>query len=173
MLRRRGYSGRVRIVVMGVTGCGKTTVGSRLADAIGADFLDGDDLHPPSNVFKMAGGEALTDEDREPWLDAVGAWLAARESGVIACSALKRAYRDRLRAAADGVFFLHLAAPMSAITRRVEERSATTDHFAGSDLLASQYAALEPLQGDEDGFTIDVNKCDPAQAVAFARQVIA
>ncbi len=163
----------VRIVVMGVTGCGKSTVGSQLAESLGAQFGDADDLHSPDAVAKMASGEGLTDEDRWPWLDRVSQWLASHEHAVIACSALKRAYRDRLRAGAEGVFFVHLAAPASAIASRVEERSLTTDHFAGASLLASQYAALEPLQADEDGLTIDIAHSAPREAVEYARQVLA
>ncbi|WNM26761.1 gluconokinase [Demequina capsici] len=163
----------MRIVVMGVTGCGKSTVGARLAESLAVTFGDADDLHPEANVAKMSRGEPLTDDDRWPWLDEVGAWLAARPDSVIACSALKRVYRDRLRAAAEGVFFIHLSAPFTAISARVEERTRATDHFAGVDLLVSQYAALEPLQGDEDGLTIDIAHAAPAQAVEYARQVVA
>lgn len=158
---------------MGVTGCGKSTVGARLAESLGAEFGDADDLHPPENVDKMARGIPLSDDDRRPWLALVGEWLASRDHAVIACSALKRAYRDQLREAADGVFFVHLAAPFSAISARIEERTRTTDHFAGVDLLVSQFAALEPLQGDEDGLTVDIAKSTPQQAVDYTRQVIA
>ncbi len=163
----------MRIVVMGVTGCGKTTVGARLADSLGADFGDADDLHSAEAIAKMSRGEPLTDDDRWPWLDRVGEWLGDRGDAVIACSALTHAYRDRLRAAADGLFFVHLEAPEPALVRRLEERSRTTDHFAGAALLASQFEALEPLQSDEDGLTIDISHADPAQAVDYARQVLA
>ncbi len=158
---------------MGVTGCGKSTVGARLAGSLGAEFGDADDLHTDDAVAKMSRGEPLDDADRWPWLDRVGEWLNDRGDAVMACSALKRAYRDRLREETGGVFFVHLTAPRESLESRLHERTRTTDHFAGADLLGSQYEALEPLEGDEDGLTIDIANADPDQAVEYARQVLA
>ena len=144
-----------RFVVMGVSGCGKSVIGARLAAALGATFIDGDDLHPASNVAKMAAGTPLTDADRAPWLDQVGATLGAAEGvTIIGCSALKRIYRDRIRAAAGGaVMFLHLAADKALIAGRMGAR---TGHFMPPALLDSQFAALEPPGPDEAALTIDI-----------------
>jgi len=154
---------------MGVTGCGKSTVGARLAASLAMPFADADDFHPAANVAKMAAGTSLTDADRWPWLDAVGAWLASHPDAVVACSALKRAYRDRLRTAAGGVVFVHLSARQSVLAERVARRSAVEGHFAGVDLLSSQFAALEPLGFKEVGGTIDVSHLS---ADAVAHEVI-
>jgi len=147
----------MRVVVMGVTGCGKSTAGASLAASLGIPFADADDFHPASNVAKMAAGIPLVDGDRWPWLDAVGEWLSSHPDAVIACSALKRSYRDRLRDDAGAVVFVHLSARQSVLAERVARRSAVEGHFAGVDLLASQFAALEPLAFDEVGGTIDVS----------------
>ncbi|MBW1599862.1 gluconokinase [Streptomyces sp. JJ38] len=135
---------------MGVSGSGKTTVGTLLARRLGLPYAEGDAFHPPGNVAKMAAGTPLTDEDRVPWLEAVAEWLAERSGtgGVVACSALRRRYRDRLRAAAPGVFFVHLDAPREVIARRLAERRG---HVMPPSLLRSQFAALEPLDRDEPG----------------------
>jgi carbohydrate kinase (thermoresistant glucokinase family) len=162
----------MRVVVMGVTGSGKTTVAKAIADARGLAFVDGDDLHPPANVAKMSAGVPLTDDDRWPWLDAVGAWLQEHPDGVVACSALKRAYRDRLRESAAGVVFVHLAAPQSVLTARVERRLVEEGHFAGPDLLASQYAALEQLAFGEPGGVVDVSNAGPADVVEVALEIV-
>ncbi len=154
-----------RVVVMGVAGSGKTTVGRGLADALGVPFVDGDDLHPPANIAKMARGAPLDDDDRRPWLEAVGAWLAERPAGVVACSALKRSYRDLLRTAAPGAVFLHLSADRDAIVERVADRPG---HFMPASLVDSQFADLEPLGGDEAGATIDVGHLDVAASVCAA-----
>lgn len=144
----------VPIVVMGVSGSGKTTVGTRLADALGVDYAEGDEFHPPANVAKMAAGTPLDDADREPWLDALAGWLAERsgQGAVVTCSALKRVYRDRLRASAPDAFFLHLDLPRGELERRLAERRG---HFMPPSLLDSQLATLEPLEPDEDGSTVD------------------
>lgn len=142
--------GHVIVVVMGVSGAGKTTVGRALAARLGWPFLDADDLHPAANVAKMAAGQPLTDADRDPWLDAVGerlaAWAAEGRSGVVACSALRRRYRDRLATACEGVRFLHLDVPPEVARERVRRRAG---HFMPSSLLDSQYATLEPVAEDE------------------------
>jgi len=158
---------------MGVTGCGKTSAGSGVAEALGVPFADADDFHPASNVAKMAAGIALTDDDRGPWLDAVGAWLAGHQDAVVACSALKRSYRDRLRLMAGALVFVHLAARQSVIADRVRRRTDTEGHFAGVDLVASQFAALEPLGFDEVGGTIDVTHLDRATVATEIADLLA
>jgi len=162
----------MRVVIMGVTGSGKTTVARTVAANFGWDFADADDLHPAANIAKMAVGTALTDEDRWPWLDAVGAWLADHEDAVIACSALRRAYRDRLRAAAPGTTFVHLAAQQSVLAERVALRLEAEGHFAGPALLASQFATLEPLGFDEPGGTVDVSHADAHAASLSAAEIV-
>ncbi|PAX07383.1 gluconokinase [Sphingomonas lenta] len=139
---------------MGVSGAGKTAVGRALADALGCLFLEGDDFHPPANVEKMRAGEPLTDADRAPWLDSLADALAAHEAkgerSVLACSALRRRYRDRLAAAAPCRFVL-LDVPTHELARRLERRA---DHFMPAALLESQLATLEPLEPDENGCTL-------------------
>ena len=144
----------VRVVVMGVSGSGKSTVGRLVADALGAEFVDGDDLHPAANVAKMSQGIPLTDDDREPWLRAVGRTLAdgGQAGTVVACSALKRAYRDLIRSEAPGAFFAELDGDRALLA----ERMIRPGHFMPASLLDSQLAALEPLQPDEDGIRLDV-----------------
>lgn len=137
----------LRIVVMGVSGCGKTTVGLALAERLGASFVEGDQLHPQANVAKMAAGIPLTDADRWPWLDAVGAALAGDAPVVASCSALKRSYRDRLRTqAGTPLNFLHLAGDRAALAQRMAERPG---HYMPVSLLDSQLATLEPPSADE------------------------
>ena len=141
------------LVVMGVSGAGKSTVGIALASLLHVDFVDADALHPEANVAKMAAGTPLTDADRWPWLDLVGAALAdASETGlVVACSALKRSYRDAIRAAAPTTRFVHLTVPRAALTDRVARRA---DHFMPASLIDSQLETLEPLGPDEPGVTV-------------------
>lgn len=153
------------VVVMGVSGCGKSTVGAALAARLGLPFVDADDLHPAANVAKMAAGVPLDDEDRAPWLRAVGAWLADHPHGaVVACSALRRTYRDVLRAAAPGADFLHLAGDPSVVARRVGDRPG---HFMPTSLVASQVATLEPLGADERGVAVDLGLPVPTIVEAF------
>ncbi len=145
------------VVVMGVSGSGKSTVGAALAQRLRVPFADADDFHPPANIAKMTAGEALTDEDRGPWLDALGQWLAdhREEGGVISCSALKRSYRDRLRAQAPDLELLHLHGDREVIARRQASRPG---HFMPASLLTSQFQTLEPLADDEQGVVIDVDQ---------------
>ena len=145
----------MRIVVMGVTSTGKSLIGARLAEAVGGRFVDGDDLHPQANREKMIRGEPLDDRDRAPWLDRIGAALAAGEgTTVVACSALKRAYRDRIRMAAGQAVFVHLTGPRAVIAERMAER---TGHFMPVSLLDSQLATLEPPTPDERTVEVSID----------------
>ncbi len=140
---------------MGVSGSGKSTIGALVADALGVAFVDGDALHPLANVQKMAAGTPLTDDDRRPWLAKVGRVLADAEGTglVVACSALKRAYRDAIRAEAPGAIFLLLNGSREVLSGRLEGR---TGHFMPPSLLDSQLATLEPLQPDERSVVVDI-----------------
>ena len=145
------------VVVMGVSGSGKSTVGTALADRLGVPYADADDFHPAANVAKMSAGTPLTDEDRKPWLDAIADWLAERDGsggGVVSCSALRRRYRDRLRRASDSVFFVHLDGPESLLAERMAGRKG---HFMPSALLRSQLDTLEPLESDEPGRAVSID----------------
>ncbi|MXP23778.1 AAA family ATPase [Gordonia sp. HNM0687] len=147
---------RSSVVVMGVSGSGKSTVGMALARRLQVPFADADDFHSPQNVAKMSSGSALDDDDRRPWLDAVGQWLAEHaDGGVVSCSALKLSYRDQLRAHAPLVFFVHLDGPIEVITRRQASRPG---HFMPAALLESQFDTLEPLGSDEAGGVVDVDQ---------------
>jgi gluconokinase len=146
------------VIVMGVSGSGKTTVGAQMAEQLGWDFAEGDSFHPPENVAKMSSGIPLTDADRWPWLALLAEWidrhLDAGESGVVTCSALKRSYRDVLRKGHESaVLFLHLAGTREQLQERLENRRG---HFMPPGLLSSQLADLEPLGPDERGLTLDV-----------------
>jgi gluconokinase len=146
-----------RICVMGVAGVGKTVVGTQLARALGVAFLDGDDMHPPENVRRMARGIPLTDEDRRGWLAAIAERLArarrTRTGLVVSCSALKHTYRDILRSADPDVRFVHLTGDRALIAQRLSER---TGHFMPAALLDSQLATLEIPTAREDAWTFDV-----------------
>ncbi|WP_405946945.1 gluconokinase [Streptomyces prunicolor] len=143
------------VVVMGVAGTGKTTIGPLLAARLGVPYAEGDDFHPQANIAKMSAGVPLTDEDRWPWLDAIGGWAHGRAGlgGVVSSSALKRSYRDRLRAAAPGVVFVHLTGDRTLIEDRMAHRHG---HFMPTALLDSQFATLQPLEADEAGVAVDV-----------------
>jgi gluconokinase len=156
------------IVVMGVSGSGKSKVGAALAQRLRVPFADADTFHPEANVAKMAAGEPLTDDDRYPWLEAVGEWLAQHSNGgVISCSALKRKYRDQLRTHCSRIEFLHLSGSPELIGRRVAARSG---HFMPASLLKSQFDILEPLAADEDGVSIDVGNTVDAIIEGFLAQ---
>ena len=145
-----------RIVIMGVAGCGKSSVGTALSAATGLPYRDGDDLHPPANLARMAAGLPLTDADRWPWLDLVAAELAARAPLLIGCSALKRAYRDRIRQGAGGpVLFVHLSGSRAVIEARMAARRG---HFMPVTLLDSQFATLAPPGADEAHLTVDIDQ---------------
>lgn len=139
------------VVVMGVSGTGKSTIGRALAEALGLAFVEGDDLHPESNVAKMAAGIPLTDADRAPWLDRIAAEMD--HPVVVACSALKRAYRDRLRLAAPDLALIYLHGDATLLAGRIEGREG---HFMPSSLLESQLAALEEPAPDENAIPVNV-----------------
>jgi gluconokinase len=145
------------LVVMGVSGCGKTTVAALLAGRCGWPFEEGDALHPKSNVDKMQAGHALTDEDRWPWLETVADWIEgqidAGRNGIITCSALKRAYRDILNRRGSGVVFVYLAGDRELIAARL---SARRGHFMPPSLLESQFEALEEPQSDEPAICVNI-----------------
>lgn len=158
------------LVVMGVCGTGKSTVGGMLAGRLGWDLEEGDDLHPEANVAKMESGQPLTDEDRWPWLEKVSAWIqlhtGSATPGIVTCSALRRAYRDRLRG--PGVAFVHLHGPREVIARRMAIRQ---DHFMPSTLLDSQLATLEPLEPDEVGIVVELGQTTKEEVKAVMRQL--
>ncbi|WP_141204127.1 gluconokinase [Streptomyces griseorubiginosus] len=159
------------VVVMGVAGTGKTTIGPLLAARLGVPYAEGDDFHPPANIAKMSAGTPLTDDDRWPWLDSIGSWAHGRAGlgGVVSCSALKRSYRDRLRAEAPGVVFVHLAGDRALIEDRMSHRQG---HFMPTALLDSQFGTLQPLQEDEAGVAVDVSG-SPEEITARAAKALA
>jgi gluconokinase len=145
----------LRVVIMGVAGCGKSSVGEGLALRLGIPYRDGDDLHPVENVEKMRAGIPLTDADRWPWLDRVAGVLATEAPVIVGCSALKRAYRDRIRAGADGpVQFVHLTGSREVILARMAARKG---HYMPTSLLDSQFATLE-APGPEEALTVDIDQ---------------
>ena len=165
-------SGPIILVVMGVSGSGKSTIAKPVAERLGWPFEEGDDLHPKANIEKMAAGHPLTDADRAPWLDAVRAWIdaevAAGRSGVITCSALKRAYRDRLRDGQPAVRFVYLEGDEALIHARVEAREG---HFMPPELLHSQFQTLEPPTPDEHAIVVDIHQPVAAQVDEIVRAV--
>ena len=157
-----------RVVIMGVSGCGKSSVGAGLAARLGLNYRDGDDLHPPENVAKMRVGMPLTDADRWPWLDRVGQVLLAEAPVIVGCSALKRAYRDRIRTAAGGpVTFVHLAGSQEVIAARMALRQG---HYMPLSLLDSQFAALEPPAAEE-AITVSIDQPLEALVADILRQL--
>ena len=143
------------VVVMGVSGTGKTTVAEHLVKRLGWPFAEGDTFHPPANVAKMHAGTPLDDDDRWPWLQALADWIGAREAAgenaVVTCSALKRSYREVLRAGHPSVWFAHVATSPDVLRERLTRRAG---HYMPPSLLDSQLATLEPLEPDEPGLTI-------------------
>jgi carbohydrate kinase (thermoresistant glucokinase family) len=149
----------LRLIVMGVSGCGKSTIAAALSERLGLDMVDGDDLHRPESVAKMRAGVALQDADRWPWLDRIGDYLAGSPDGalgrVVACSALRRAYRERIRAHAGEVCFLFLQGDYALIAQRMRLR---VGHYMQADLLDSQFQTLEtPAPDETDVITLDID----------------
>lgn len=148
-------AGATTLVVMGVTGSGKSTVARRLVERLGWRFAEGDDFHPPANVAKMHSGHPLDDDDRWPWLRSIAGWIGEREAAgqdaIVACSALKRSYRDMLGKGHPSVWFVLVDVPAEALAQRLADRA---DHFMPPSLLQSQLATLEPLAPDEPGVAV-------------------
>jgi gluconokinase len=159
------------IVLMGVSGAGKSSVGAALHRSLGWPFADGDDFHPESNVAKMRSGIALEDEDRWPWLAAIATWIGAQETAerdcIVTCSALKSAYRQALREGHPSLWFAHLSAPRDVIASRLEQR---VGHFMPASLMASQLDQLEHLRPDEPG--VNLPAMDTADAAAAAIETL-
>jgi len=158
------------LVIMGVSGTGKSTLGGLLAGQLGWDLAEGDDFHPAGNVAKMASGTPLTDEDRWPWLDRIADWVhghtAAGTHGIVTCSALRRVYRDRI--GGPGVAFVHLEGSRSLVSERLSRR---LDHFMPETLLGSQYATLEALESDESGIVVSVDRSPRELAGQIVRRL--
>jgi gluconokinase len=162
-------SGKTVIVVMGVAGSGKSTIADMFAQQLGWTRIEGDDLHPPENVAKMAAGTPLTDAHREPWLRLICQRINQTEGNqVITCSALRRGYRDILRTADARVRFLHLSGSADVLAARIGAR---TDHFMPPTLLTSQLDTLEPLTPNEDGVVVDIEGT-PTEIVARALRAL-
>jgi gluconokinase len=158
----------LRLVIMGVSGCGKSTVGAALAARLGLAYRDGDDLHPAANVEKMRAGQPLGDADRWPWLDRVATVLKDEAPVIIGCSALRRAYRDRIRSGAGGpVRFVHLSGQRDLIAARMATRA---DHYMPLSLLDSQFATLEP-PGPDEALTVDIDQPLPTLIDSILRSL--
>ena len=163
----QGASRTFHVIAMGVSGSGKSTVGALLAEQLGGEFLDGDDLHPAANVAKMAAGIPLDDDDRAPWLREIGARMAAAPGTmVIGCSALKRSYRDIIRSAAPDTVFVHMHGTRELLAERMAARPG---HFMPLSLLDSQLETLQELEPDERGATFDIAE-PPAQIAREAAE---
>jgi gluconokinase len=166
-----GVVGPRILVLMGVSGCGKSSVAKILVDRLGWPFVEGDDLHPAVNVEKMRVGQPLTDEDRWPWLDKIAEWITEHscngDPGIVTCSALRRVYRDRLMS--PGVVFVHLHGPRGILLDRVQKREG---HYMPPSLLDSQLNTLEPLQPDEQAILVSIeNKTNEEQAEEILRRL--
>ncbi len=151
---------------MGVSGSGKSSVGVALARRLDIAFADADTFHPATNIAKMSAGTPLDDDDRHPWLTAVGQWLADHDRGVMSCSALKRRYRDQLRSHRTNIEFLYLTGAPELIAGR---QSGRAGHFMPSSLVESQFEALEPLDPDERGMAVDVAQTVDAIVETFVQ----
>ncbi|HWE16633.1 MAG TPA: gluconokinase [Hyphomicrobiaceae bacterium] len=160
------------IVLMGVSGCGKSTVGAELSRRLGWPFRDADSFHPPANIAKMSRGTPLTDADRAPWLDAIAQWiddrLARGAPGIVSCSALKRAYRQRIVGARDRVALVYLKGDIGLIAARLTKR---TSHFMPAALLASQFDALEEPQRDERPVIVSIEETPAGLAAAIIAEL--
>ena len=160
------------LVLMGVSGCGKSTTGAALSQALGWPFRDADGFHPPANIDKMRRGIALTDEDRMPWLAAIAQWIDERreraEPGIVSCSALKRDYRRRIIGARDRVRLVYLEGDMDLIGRRLRARK---HHFMPASLLESQFATLEEPRADERPVIVSVAMSPRMVVAAIVQQV--
>lgn len=158
----------LHLVVMGVSGNGKSTIGEELVRHLGWPFAEGDDFHPQANIDKMSSGQPLNDDDRWPWLRELASWVAEHdargESTLMSCSALKRSYRDVLREGGEGVFFVHLVGEPELILDRMSKR----EHYMKPSMLQSQIDTLEPLHEDEAGARFDIDQ-EPEE---IARQVL-
>lgn len=160
----------MHVVVMGVSGCGKSEVGQRLADALRLPLVEGDSFHPSANIEKMSRGLALDDQDRAGWLALLAQQLAAHPAGaVLTCSALKRAYRDILRGGVGGLRFVHLALPIEEAQRRVASRPG---HFYPPSLVASQFAALQDPAGEPGVVTVDATLPLDAEVASALEQLV-
>ena len=158
-----------RLVTMGVSGSGKTTTGQTIARQLGLPFVDGDDLHPAENKAKMASGVPLPDVDREPWLRIIGEKLSSAPDGiVVVCSALKKSYRDAIRVAAPDAFFVHLEGSQELIESRIADRE---HEFMPANLLASQFATLEPLDDTEAHVNVSIEKTPQEIAALVASRL--
>ena len=160
----------IRLVLMGVSGCGKSVVGEALAALLGVPYVDGDGLHSAGNVAKMAAGVPLQDADRWPWLDAVAGVLRARAPVIVGCSALKLCYRDRIRAGAGGeMTFVHLTGSRALIASRMAARRG---HYMPVTLLDSQFAALEPPLEEADAFAVSIDQTPEGIAAEIAAKIV-
>ena len=167
----------IKCVIMGVSGSGKTTIGKAIADHFHASFIDGDDLHPRANIIKMRDGHPLDDEDRKPWLERINdvffSFENRHQSGVVVCSALKKKYRDMLRAGNEGLLFVHLFGSRELIKERMSKRQG---HFFKEEMLNSQFEALEFPDSEEDVINIDISGTPEeiiSQAVAQIEKKVA
>jgi len=158
---------------MGVSGCGKTTVGTRLAEQVGGTFLDADDFHPPANLEKMSSGVPLDDADRAPWLEQLRSRIDAHDPleppVILACSALKRAYRDTLRGSEGKLAFIHLHGSHALLAERLADRATEGEHFMPASLLDSQWASLEAPEAEPLTWTLDIAQPPAVLAAQAAR----